>query len=92
MNDPLTKRITDHHKRILHWVAMGKSNEEIGTILGISPLTVKNHVLNIARGYGVFGDGGTRLKIVMAALLRGDLNLETFREDYSKCLAIGTLR
>ena len=27
----------------------GKSNQEIGTILGISPLTVKNHVQKILK-------------------------------------------
>lgn len=32
---------------ILHWIALGKTNGEIGSILGISEYTVKNHVQNI---------------------------------------------
>ena len=34
---------------ILRWVAMGKTNPEIGSILGISVFTVKNHVQRILR-------------------------------------------
>jgi len=41
--DPLSAR----EKEILRWIHLGKSNFEIGTILGISPLTVKNHVQKI---------------------------------------------
>lgn len=32
---------------ILHWVSRGKTNWEIGMILGISGFTVKNHIANI---------------------------------------------
>lgn len=40
---------TDHNLssrevEVLHWVALGKTNPEIGTILGISEFTVKNHL------------------------------------------------
>ena len=34
-------------------IHLGKSNYEIGTILGISPLTVKNHVQKILRKLNV---------------------------------------
>ena len=34
---------------IMRWVHEGKSNIEIGLILGISALTVKNHVQKILR-------------------------------------------
>ena len=47
--DPLTAR----EKEILRWIHLGKSNFEIGTILGISPLTVKNHVQKILRKLNV---------------------------------------
>jgi DNA-binding CsgD family transcriptional regulator len=40
---PLSARESD----ILHWISIGKTNGEIGTILGISEFTVKNHVQNI---------------------------------------------
>jgi len=42
-------RITLREQEILGWVSLGKSNCEIGTILEISPLTVKNHVQKILR-------------------------------------------
>lgn len=41
--------LTVRESEILHWVHEGKSNMEIGVILGISGLTVKNHVQNILR-------------------------------------------
>ena len=47
------RRITAREEEILRWVALGKSNFEIGAILGISPLTVKNHVQKILRKLNV---------------------------------------
>lgn len=44
-----TPKVTLREQEILHWVSHGKSNYEIGTILDISPLTVKNHVQKILR-------------------------------------------
>lgn len=41
--------VTDREVEILRWVREGKSNQEIGMILSISPLTVKNHVQKILR-------------------------------------------
>lgn len=38
---------------ILHWVREGKSNDEIGLILGISGMTVKNHLQRLYRLLGV---------------------------------------
>ncbi|WP_426111086.1 LuxR C-terminal-related transcriptional regulator [Massilia sp. PWRC2] len=38
---------------ILGWVREGKSNFEMGLILGLSPLTVKNHLQRIYRALGV---------------------------------------
>jgi transcriptional regulator EpsA len=43
--NPLTAR----EKEILGWIYLGKSNYEVGAILKISPLTVKNHVQKILR-------------------------------------------
>jgi transcriptional regulator EpsA len=42
-------RVTERERQILAWVREGKSNHQIGTVLGISPLTVKNHVQKILR-------------------------------------------
>jgi len=45
----LTPRVAE----VLLWVAQGKTNPEIGTILGISEWTVKKHVLEIFDKLGV---------------------------------------
>ena len=39
--------------QVLHWVKNGKTNQEIGQILGISPPTVKNHLQKIMRKLNV---------------------------------------
>jgi DNA-binding CsgD family transcriptional regulator len=46
---PLSARETE----ILEWVREGKSNYEVGRILGISALTVKNHLQRIYQALGV---------------------------------------
>jgi len=45
--------LTSREQEILRWIHVGKSNIEIGTILAISPLTVKNHVQKILRKLNV---------------------------------------
>ncbi|MFC0169604.1 LuxR C-terminal-related transcriptional regulator [Pseudoduganella danionis] len=49
----LARPVTAREREILHWVREGKSNEEIGLILGISGLTVKNHLQHLYRLLGV---------------------------------------
>jgi transcriptional regulator EpsA len=49
MKPPVGSSITAREREILKWIYLGKSNIEIGTILKISPLTVKNHVQKILR-------------------------------------------
>jgi transcriptional regulator EpsA len=44
--------VTARERQILHWVREGMSNHEIGAVLGISALTVKNHVQKILRKLG----------------------------------------
>lgn len=46
---PLSTRETE----IVRWLRAGKSNDEMGRILGISALTVKNHLQRIYRTLGV---------------------------------------
>jgi transcriptional regulator EpsA len=41
--------LSEREIQILRWVRDGKSNQEIGAILSISPLTVKNHMQRILR-------------------------------------------
>jgi transcriptional regulator EpsA len=45
--------LTPREQEILRWIAIGKSNFEVGAILRISPLTVKNHVQKILRKLNV---------------------------------------
>jgi len=45
--------LTARELEILRWIYVGKSNFEIGMILSISPLTVKNHVQKILRKLNV---------------------------------------
>ena len=42
-------RLSDREHEIMHWVGLGKTNHEIGLILGISQFTVKNHLQRIFR-------------------------------------------
>ena len=44
--------ISEREEQVLIWVREGMSNQEIGVQLGISPLTVKNHVQKILRKLG----------------------------------------
>lgn len=49
----VANKVTTREQEILRWIYLGKSNFEIGAILGISPLTVKNHVQKILRKLNV---------------------------------------
>ena len=50
---PASGGLTGREQEVLKWVYHGKSNYEIGMILSISPLTVKNHVQKILRKLNV---------------------------------------
>jgi DNA-binding CsgD family transcriptional regulator len=45
--------LTPRESEVLHWIAEGKSNAEIATILGLTPGTVKLHVERILTKLGV---------------------------------------
>ncbi len=47
------RALSVREREILHWVREGKSNDDIGQILGISGLTVKNHLQRVYRTLGV---------------------------------------
>jgi DNA-binding NarL/FixJ family response regulator len=52
--EPLLKLgLTPRVAEVLLWVAQGKTNSDIGTILGISESTVKKHLLEIFQVLGV---------------------------------------
>lgn len=46
--------LSERETQIMAWVAMGKTNSEIGTILNISGFTVKNHMQRIFQKLNVF--------------------------------------
>lgn len=52
-SDGVAKILSDREIQVLSWVRDGKTNHEIGQILSISPLTVKNHVQKILRKLNV---------------------------------------
>jgi DNA-binding NarL/FixJ family response regulator len=56
---------------VLMFVTKGKSNKEIGVLLGISHQTVKNHVTSILRKFVV----EDRTQAVVYALKRGWVQL-----------------
>jgi transcriptional regulator EpsA len=49
----LQRGLSPRETQVLRWLREGKSNEEIGHILGISALTVKNHLQRLYRLLGV---------------------------------------
>ena len=56
--------LTRREAEVLYWVAQGKTNAEIGIILGVSPETVKKHLAHIFEKLGV----ETRIAAVARAL------------------------
>lgn len=76
------RTITERRKQVLHWMARGKTNEEIAAITGItgiSPLTVKNHVQTILGIYGV----PNRISAVLRAIARGDVDFEEMKKEFA---------
>lgn len=50
---PFARALSLREREILAWVREGKSNYEVGRILGISAMTVKNHLQRIYKTLGV---------------------------------------
>lgn len=66
-------RLSDRENEVMRWLAEGKSNEEIGIILSISPHTVKNHLDRIYRKIGVDNRHAAMLAWTRASALAGAL-------------------
>jgi LuxR family transcriptional regulator of spore coat protein len=60
-------KVTPRETEIIRWMAAGKTAAEIGTILGISHITVNTHISNAKARFGVFKDTA----LVAAALRNG---------------------
>jgi DNA-binding NarL/FixJ family response regulator len=65
--------LTDRERQVLHLVARGMSNKEIGVELSISPLTVKAHLSSILDKLNLRG----RVEAAAWAIRHG-----LMREDY----------
>jgi transcriptional regulator EpsA len=50
---PLARDLSRRELEVLRWVREGKNNEEVAQLLGISALTVKNHLQRLYRVLGV---------------------------------------
>jgi DNA-binding CsgD family transcriptional regulator len=72
--------LTDREKEVVFHLALDKPNKQISTILGISELTVKNHVQSILAVYKVRG----RVGAVVKALVVGDLTIAELEEAYKR--------
>lgn len=77
--NPHPAKITERRKQVLYWMARGKSNEEIATILDLSMLTVKNTVATILSIYGT----PNRMCSVMRAIARGDVSLDELMREFA---------
>ena len=62
-----TEGLSQREIEVLRLVADGRSNAEVGEVLGLSGLTVKSHLARIARKLGT----GDRAEMVMIALRAG---------------------
>ena len=61
--------LTKREKEVLSWVMAGKSNRDIGTILGISKHGVDHHLRNIFKKLGVASRGVAALRGIQMGLI-----------------------
>jgi transcriptional regulator EpsA len=62
--------VTPREQEVLTWIYLGKTNSEIGCILGISTETVKDHVQNLLRKLNVVNRAQAVGKALDARILR----------------------
>ena len=60
--------LSERETQIMAWVAMGKTNAEIGSILNISGFTVKNHMQRIFQKLNVFNRAQAVSKVTRVSL------------------------
>ena len=63
--------LSERELQVLHWLAEGKSAEDVAEILGVSPATVMFHYRNVAVRYGTLN----RTHTIVEAVRRGALQL-----------------
>ncbi len=64
--------LSEREVEVLRFVARGKTNKEIGALLGISPRTVQVHVAHVYDKLGVYSRAGAAIFAVENALLDED--------------------
>jgi LuxR family quorum-sensing system transcriptional regulator CciR len=67
--DPAPRRLTDRQRDCVVWAARGKTDWEIGRILGLSEQTVISHLAQARERYGV----QNRTLLAIRALFDGTL-------------------
>jgi transcriptional regulator EpsA len=63
-----TTGLSERETQIMAWVAMGKTNSEIGSILNISGFTVKNHMQRIFQKLNVFNRAQAVSKVTRVSI------------------------
>lgn len=63
-----TTGLSERETQIMVWVAMGKTNSEIGSILSISGFTVKNHMQRIFQKLNVYNRAQAVSKVTRVAV------------------------
>lgn len=66
---PIIRLLSPRELEILRWIREGKGNFEIALILGLSPLTIKNHLQRIYRALGVSNRAHALAKSISLALI-----------------------
>ena len=64
--------LTEREAEVLCWMASGKTNQEIATILGLSFFTVKTHVKNILKRLEVETRTGAAAALFLALTREGN--------------------
>lgn len=64
--------LTQRERDVVRWSAEGKTAEDTGAILGISPHTVGEHLKNVRRKLGTLNGAHT----VAVAIQRGELQVD----------------
>ncbi|MCA9673622.1 MAG: helix-turn-helix transcriptional regulator, partial [Myxococcales bacterium] len=67
---PWPAHLSDREVEVLRLVAIGRTNPEIGRLLGISAKTVQHHVSHVFDKLGVASRAGAALAAVELGLLR----------------------
>ncbi len=58
---PMPSGLSEREREVLVWVARGKTNKEIGILLGISARTVQHHVAHIYDKAGLYSRAGAAI-------------------------------